>query len=64
MKLLKIQSTEGVDIVLIAVDDDRFDEAEMLARAEDYADFRGNVYLDDVIDIPDNWLDTERPFTG
>lgn len=63
-KLLKIVSS-GVDIVLIAVEDDykKFEVIDKVVESE-IAEFQGEVYIDEVIDIPKFFVELDRPFVG
>ena len=63
MKLLVIAS-EAVDIVLLVVKDD-YDEQDALDLASESADMRGDVYIEEIIDLPDQTeIPTSRPFVG
>lgn len=65
MKLYKIVSS-GVDIVLVVAKAELTlaEKQELIDEATESADMRGEVHIDDTIEIPEGFLDEGRPFIG
>jgi hypothetical protein len=64
MKLLKIEGSNSVDVVLIAVPD-HFNKQEVLDKAQEYGALRGEIYIDEQMDLPASFrIDEMRPFVG
>jgi len=63
-KLLKIAS-DGVDIVIIAVEDD-YSAVDVISRVCEECDwdYSGKVYIDEEISVPVSFVDLDRPFVG
>lgn len=64
MTKLLIIASSGVDQVLMAVPDD-YDRFKVIEEVEDMTEWRGEIYIETVIDLPPGLsIDTWRPYVG